>query len=74
MFRYRITILRAMLCASVLGCVLGLLLRNWNQLDPIMEILSLIVFAGAPLLAVHFAIEANRREDRQRQRSDDASS
>jgi hypothetical protein len=56
-----------MSCVCVVGCLLGLLVRNWERLDLIMGILiPFLVFAGPSLLAVHFAIEANRREDRQR--------
>jgi len=72
---YQITMIRMMSCVSLVGCVFGLIIHEWEQLDLIMEILiSLFVFAGPSLLAVHLAIEGNRREDSQRQTNEGGSS
>ena len=71
----RITILRMMSCVAVVGCVSGLILREWEQLDLLMSILiPSLVFAGPSLIAVHLAIEANRREDSLRQTHERSSS
>ena len=60
----QITILSGMSCVCAAGFVLGILARYRDKPVLVSDILlSLLVIAGPGLVAIHFAIEANRREE-----------
>ncbi len=57
------TIFQVMTSVTIVGCVSGLLVRNREQFGLISDILlGLLLFVGPSLVALHFAIEANRRD------------